>query len=163
MTVIELTIGALALMSILVLVFFQAAQRYLPIDSVAWTGEIARFSLIWLTFSAAGLLVTSRGHITLEIVDAIPNRMMVRIIQVFALVVVAATGVGLALEAAALIQTQGLLRSPVLRLQMSWVYLPVLIGAVSTAVRAAVAAIDVAVHGPVFAQTDDDTSEGTVA
>ena len=162
-TVVELTIGALALLAILALVFFQAVQRYLPIESLAWTGEIARFSLIWLTFSAAGLLVTSRGHIALEIVDAIPNQMTVRVIQTFALVVVAATGVGLALEAAALVSTQGMLRSPVLRLPMSWVYVPVLIGAISTAVRATVAALDTALHGPSFTQTDDDTNERTVA
>jgi TRAP-type C4-dicarboxylate transport system permease small subunit len=163
-TVIELTIGSVALLAILALVFFQAVQRYLPIESVAWTGEIARFSLIWLTFSAAGLLVTSRGHIALEIVDAIPSRMTVRIIQVFALAVVAATGVGLALEAASLVSTQGMLRSPVLRLPMSWVYVPVLVGAISTAVRAAIAALDVALHGPVLAQPEDqDTTERSAA
>ena len=42
-TAVELTIGAIALLAILVLVFFQAVQRYLPIDSVPGTGEIARF------------------------------------------------------------------------------------------------------------------------
>lgn len=162
-TAVELTIGAIALLAILVLVFFQAVQRYLPIDSVPWTGEIARFSLVWLTFSAAGLLVTSRGHIALEIVDAIPNQTTVRVIQTFALLVVAATGVGLALEAASLVSTQGMLRSPVLRIPMSWVYLPVLVGAISTAVRAAVAALDVALHGPFFSQTDEESNERTVA
>lgn len=162
-TAIELTIGALSLLAILALVFFQAVQRYLPIDSIAWTGEIARFSLVWLTFSAIGLLVTLRGHIALEVVDAFKNQMLVRIIQSFALVVVAATGAGLALEAASLVSTQGMLRSPVLRLPMSWVYVPVLVGAISTAIRAAVAAVDIAVHGPVFAPTEDDTSERSTA
>lgn len=152
----ELVIGALCLLAILSLVFLQALQRYLPIEQVAWTGEVARFSLVWLTFSAAGLLVTARGHIALEIVDTIPHPLTVRIVQVFALLIVAATGVGLAVEAVALIQTQGILRSPVLRIPMSWIYLPLLVGAVSTAIRAVVAAADIALHGPVQPSHDKD-------
>jgi len=156
MTAIELTIGAVSVMLILILVFIQAAQRYLPFDGFPWTGELARFSLVWLTFSVAGLLVTSRSHIALEIVDAIPNLTLVRVIQVFALVVLAATGVGLTLEAWALVATQGILKSPVLRIPMSWVYVPVLIGAASTAIRATISAIEVAVHGPILAEEQAD-------
>lgn len=162
MTAIELTIGAISLMIILILVFIQAAQRYLPFEGFAWTGELSRFSLVWLTFSVAGLLVTSRSHIALEIIDAIPNLMIVRIVQVFALVVLAATGVGLTLEAWALVTTQGIIKSPVLRIPMSWVYLPVLIGAASTAIRAAIAAIDVAIHGPILAEEHADEQVATV-
>lgn len=159
--VVEITIGAIALMLILTLVFLQALQRYLPIEGFAWTGEVARFSLVWLTFSAAGLLVTTRGHIALEIVDVIPNQATVRVIQVFALAVVSATGVGLAIAAWALVETQGIVRSPVLRLPMSWVYIPVLIGAVSTAIRAAVAAVDIALHGPPPAASELEETEAT--
>ncbi len=145
---IELTLGSLALLAILVLVFLQALQRYLPIDQIAWTGEVARFSLVWLTFSVAGWLVTARGHIALEIADALPSPKAVRAVQTFALLIVAVTGVGLTVEAWALVTTQGIIKSPVLRLPMSWVYVPVLLGAASTAVRAALAAVDIARHGP---------------
>ncbi|WP_062312930.1 TRAP transporter small permease [Demequina rhizosphaerae] len=155
MAAIELTLGALAMLTILVLVFHQALQRYLPIDQIAWTGEVSRFSLVWLTFIVAGLLVTMRGHITLEIADAIPHPMVVRAVQVFAMAVVAATGVGLTVEAWALVDTQSIIKSPVLRLPMSWVYVPVLLGAVSITVRAAVAAVDVALHGPVLRDTTE--------
>lgn len=155
---VELTIGVLSLLAILVLVFLQALQRYLPIAQVAWTGEISRFALVWLTFSAAGLLVTSRGHVALELADALPSRMAVRIAQALALVILVVIGLGLTAEAWALVQTQGVIRSPVLRIPMSLVYLPVLIGLVSTTVRAAIAAIDVIRNGPVLAETDDDGS-----
>lgn len=154
-TAAELTIGVITLLAILALVFVQAAQRYSPLEGFAWTGELARFSLVWLTFSAMGLLVTSRSHIALEIADSIRNPLIVRSIQVFALAIVAATGAGLAFEAWALIETQGILTSPVLRLPMSVVYIPVLVGALSTTIRAAIAAIDVAMHGPVLAESDE--------
>lgn len=152
---VELTIGVLSLVAILALVFFQALQRYLPIDQLPWTGEISRFALVWLTFSAAGLLVTSRGHIALELADTLPSPALVRAVQALALVILTAIGVGLTLEAWALVTTQGAIRSPVLRLPMSLVYVPVLIGVVSTTVRAALGAIDVLRNGPVLTETDE--------
>lgn len=158
-TVVELTIGAIAVLMILVLVFYQALQRYLPFESLAWTGELARFALLWATFAAMGILVTGNGHIALELADSIRNPMIVRIIQVFALLVVAAAGIGLSIEAWALISTQGIVKSPVLRLPMSWVYIPVFIGTVSTAIRALFSAADVALHGPRTAEIDDDRVE----
>lgn len=158
-TGIELTIGAVAVLMILVLVFYQALQRYLPFESVAWTGELARFGLLWATFAAMGVLITTHGHIALELVDSIRNPMTVRIIQVFSLVVVAAASFGLSLEAWSLVESQGIVKSPVLRVPMSWVYIPVLIGTVSTTIRALFAAADIALHGPVAADIEEDQPE----
>ena len=155
-TRIEIGIGAAALLLILSMVFLQALQRYLPGGGFPWTGELARFALIWLTFAAAGVLVSTNGHIALEIVDAVPNERVVRWIQVFALVVVAATGAGLAIEALALIDTQQVLKSPVLRVPMSWVYIPVLIGVVSLTIRAVIAAVLVLRNGPMLTEYDTD-------
>lgn len=159
LTGVELVIGGIAVLLILVLVFYQALQRYLPVESAAWTGELAQFSLLWATFAAMGVLVTSHGHIALELVDSLRSPMAVRVIQVFALLVVAATGVGLAAEAWALVETQGIVKSPVLRVPMSWIYIPVLVGTISTAIRALVAAADVAIHGPHVTDVDDDAQE----
>ncbi|WP_404437001.1 TRAP transporter small permease subunit [Microbacterium aerolatum] len=155
----ELVIGGVSVMMILVLVFYQALQRYLPFESIAWTGELARFALLWATFAAMGVLVTTHGHIALELVDSIRNPMTVRVIQVISLLMVAATAVGMALEAWALVETQSIVKSPVLRVPMSWVYLPVLIGVVSTAIRALIAAADIALHGPIVADVDEDQAE----
>lgn len=156
LTAIEVAIGVLCMLAILVLVFFQAVQRYLPIEQVAWTGEVSRFALVWLTFSAAGILITTRGHIALEIVDAARSRLFVRIVQSGAMLIVAAVAIMLVVEALALIDSQGILKSAVLRIPMSWVYIPVLIGVVSTAIRSLVQAVQIAVSGPIFPEVDDD-------
>lgn len=155
LTGLEIGVGAIAVVAILVLVFYQALQRYLPIESVAWTGELARFALMWATFAGLGVLVTTRGHIALELVDSLRSRTAVRIVQTLALVIVAVVGILLANEAYGLITT-AIVTSPVLRLPMSLVYIPVLIGAISTVIRALLAAADVAVHGPVTAAVTDD-------
>lgn len=163
LTWIEISIGAVCVLIILVLVFLQALQRYIPGGDIAWTGELSKFGLVWLTFSVIGVLVTTREHIALEIVDMIPHRMLVRIAQALALVIVAATGLGLSSEALALVETQGIITSPVLSLPMSWVYIPVLIGVVSMTIRAIVAAIDIAWHGPIIAEPEDDSTEAPLA
>lgn len=161
LTGVEIAIGVVAILAILVLVFTQAAQRYTPFDGFAWTGELARFSMIWLTFSVMGVLVTRRGHIALEIVDTIKNQMVVRIVQAIALVIVAAVGAGLIMEAWGLVSTQGIIKSAVLRVPMSYVYFPVLIGVVSLTIRSAIAAIDVMINGPQLAEVDTTESEVT--
>lgn len=156
LTAIEVVIGVLCLLVIFTLVLFQAVQRYLPIDQVAWTGEVSRFGLVWLTFSAAGLLITMRGHIALEIVDAARSQMFVRVVQSAAMLIVAAVACMLVVEAIELIDSQGILKSAVLRIPMSWVYIPVLIGVVSTAIRSLIQAVQIALTGPVFNEYDDD-------
>lgn len=155
-TAVEATIGVLCLFSIFVLVLFQAVQRYMPIDQIAWTGEVSRFCLVWLTFSAAGILITTRGHIALEIVDAARSQTFVRVVQSAAMLVVAAIAVTLIVEAVELIRSQGILKSAVLRIPMSWVYVPVLIGVVSTAIRSLVQAIQIALTGPILSDVEDD-------
>lgn len=154
--IIELTFGSLALLVILVLVFLQALQRYLPFEHLAWTGELARFSLVWLTFSALGVLVTSRGHISLEILDSLKNQTALKIVHVVSAILLAAVGAGLSVAAWNLVVSQGIITSPVLRLPMSLFYVPVLIGLASLTIRAIVLAIDVAISGPVLTEVEDD-------
>lgn len=159
LTVAEISLGALMLLTIFVLILIQAAQRHLPVESIPWTGEVSRFALVWLTFSVAGVLITHRGHITLEVVDILPRPHLVRAVQVFALIVVAAVAVGLSIEAWTLVQTQGILRSPVLGMSMALVYLPVLLGMVSTIIRSLVSAADIALHGPSESADPAESSE----
>jgi len=82
-----------------------------------------------------GVLVSTDGHIALEMVDLIKNRMVLRVIRVFASLVVAVIGAALAAEAWELIGTQARLTSPALEMPMSWLYVLPLLGFVSTTVR----------------------------
>lgn len=161
MTFVELALGAVAVLLIFVLVLLQAGQRYLPIDGYSWTGELARFSLVWLTFLVAGVLVTRDQHVALEMVDAIRNPLVVRVARVVACLIVAAVGVGLVAACWDLIQTQGIIKSPALRLPMSWFYGIPMIGFVSTTIRAAIAAVTYAVVGVPTRNTDEAVAAHT--
>ena len=147
LTAIELSIGVAALLLIFALVLLQAAQRYLPIDGWPWTGELARFCLVWLTFVVAGVLVTSDSHIAIEMIDMAPSALLRRVVRVVSCLVVAAIGVGLCAEAWELVQTQDKLKSPAMQMPMSWLYAVSLIGFVSVVVRSLIAAVQYAVHG----------------
>lgn len=144
LTALEVGVAAVAAALIFVLVLLQAAQRYLPIDGYTWTGELARYGLVWLTFSMAGVLVTRDGHIALKLVDQIPSEPVVRAVQVAALLVVAATGTGFAWACWTLIGESGSLTTPSLGMPMAWVYVLPLVGFVSTALRSLARAAQVA-------------------
>jgi TRAP-type transport system small permease protein len=146
-TAIEVGLAAIATVVMFLCVLAQAGQRYLPFDGWTWTGELARFCLVWLTFVMAGVLVTRDGHIALEVIDLVRNPVVVRVVRVFACLVVALVGIGFAVEAWDLMASTGRLKSPSLRLPMSWFYVLPLIGFVSTAIRATVAAVVFAVRG----------------
>ncbi len=146
-TGIELGLGVAALLLIFGLVLLQAAQRYLPIDGWPWTGELARFCLVWLTFLVAGVLVSSDSHISIEMIDSVRSEPVRRVVRVISCLVVAAIGLGLCAEAWELAHSQGILKSPAMRMPMSWLYAVSLIGFVSVVVRALVAAVTYAVLG----------------
>lgn len=146
-TVLELVLAGIFLTTIFVLVLIQAAQRYLPIDGWSWTGELARFSLVWLTFTTAGVLVSRDGHISLEMLDGLRSEPLRRAIRVISCLIVAAVGVALVVEAWTLVDTQGILKSPAMRMPMSWFYGLTLIGFVSTIIRSLAAAVRYAVLG----------------
>lgn len=147
LTAVEIAIGAAALLMIFFLVLLQALQRYLPIDGWPWTGELARFCLVWLTFVVAGVLVSSDSHIAIETIDAVPQPAVRRFVRVLSCLIVAVVGFGLTAEAWELIQQQGILKSPAMGMPMSWLYAISMIGFVSCTLRALVAALQYAVVG----------------
>ena len=154
-TGLELGVGAAATLAILALVLVQAGQRYLPFDGWSWTGELARFCLVWLTFTLAGVLVTSDSHIAIEMVDGIRNPVVVRVVRVVACLVVALTGALLLVEAWALTFDQPPIKSPAMGMPMTWLYAPLILGFASTVVRALVAALVFAVVGVPERDEDD--------
>ena len=67
--IVEQATGALLVVVILALVVSLVAQRYLPGVSLPWTGEVARLSMVWLTFVMSGYLASRDRHIAIHVVD----------------------------------------------------------------------------------------------
>ncbi len=161
LTAVEIAIGVAALLLIFFLVLMQALQRYLPVDGWAWTGELARFCLVWLTFVTAGVLVSTDSHISIEMVDAIRSPLVRRVVRVISCLVVAAAGAALTVTAWELTREQGILKSPAMGMPMSWLYGISLIGFVSCTLRSLVAAVRFAVLG--VPETDAEDAEVAAA
>jgi TRAP-type C4-dicarboxylate transport system permease small subunit len=49
------------------IVFLQFFTRYVLNDSLAWTEEIARYALMWLTFIGAAVVARKNVHISVEV------------------------------------------------------------------------------------------------
>jgi TRAP-type C4-dicarboxylate transport system permease small subunit len=132
----ELVAGALMLTVIFALMLVQATQRHLPVPGWVWTGELARFGLVWLTFSLVGYLVGKDEHITLKLVDHVASARVLRAVWILANLVVAAVAVGFVVEAAELVFGGSPQTTPALNIPLSWTYAIPLVGLTLAALRA---------------------------
>lgn len=144
----EIFVGSVALTVLTVMVLIQAAQRYGPWKGLPFTGELARFCLVWLTFSVIGVLLTRDEHITLRLIDMVPNRRLLTVVHVFALVTLAAIGVGGFIEGYNLMDVQARLKSPSMEMPMAWLYAIPMVGFASLTVRSLIATFYTLRYGP---------------
>lgn len=71
------------------IVFLQFFTRYVLNDSLAWTEEIARYALMWLTFIGAAIVARKNAHISVEVLlhylPVVPARLLLAIVDVIKL------------------------------------------------------------------------------
>lgn len=132
----ELATGAVLLAVIFALILIQATQRHLPVAGWVWTGELARFSLVWLAFSLAGYLIGRDEHITLKLVDFVARGRLLRAVWIFANAVVAAVAITLVAEAVELVFGPSPQTTPALEIPLAWTYVIPMVGLVLVALRA---------------------------
>lgn len=138
---VERVVGGALVLLIFALILTQALQRYLPVDGWVWTGELARFSLVWLTFAMAGYVMGRDDHIALEVADYVTTGPARRAVHTFAHVVTAVVCLAFCYEAWSLITLPGVQTSPALGIPMKWVFVVPLVGLALTALRAVVAIV----------------------
>ncbi|WP_243716645.1 TRAP transporter small permease [Actinomadura sp. KC345] len=154
----EAVTGALLLAVIGSLMLLQAAQRYLPGGGWVWTGELARFSFVWLTFAMAGYLAARDGHITLKLIDIVAGPRLLRLIGAAANITVAIVCLNLLYEAWALVMDDDGQTSPSLGMPMRLFYVIPIAGLALTTVRSVVAVF----HPEPEADGDEtDETDGT--
>jgi TRAP-type C4-dicarboxylate transport system permease small subunit len=100
---IELSLGATLLGMILFTVLWQAVTRYFPEFIWIGAGEVARYSLVALTFVLVGHLFGSGQHITITILDSRLNWMGLALLKALAAVIVTVIAFAFILGAIALL------------------------------------------------------------
>lgn len=108
---------------LVVVVFLQVIFRFALDSPLAWTEELARYSLIWLTFLGAAYAMSSKAHIGMEFFVNLFNlsiRKALYIIATFAsllfFLLMVIEGYDLAMQGMSQL-------SPVLRIPMGMIYM----------------------------------------
>ncbi len=103
-------------------------SRYLTGHSVPWADEVARYLMIWLTFTGAGLILRQGGHVAItRLQDALPDigQKILRAAIVAGLLIFFGFMVHVGLQYAQRMQFQV---TPALRLPFVYVYAAMPIG-----------------------------------
>jgi len=87
----EQAAGIVLLAIILALVLMQVFQRYLPGGGWAWTGEMARYAMVWATFFMAGYLLAHDQHIAIKVVDFVLSVRALGVVKLLGHVLIAIT------------------------------------------------------------------------
>lgn len=102
--------------------------RYLTSHSLPWADEAARYLMIWLTFSGAGLILRTGGHVAItNLQDAFPTRgkQAIRVVIVLILLVFFGFMVHVGIQYAQRMQFQV---TPALRLPFLYIYAAMPVG-----------------------------------
>ena len=138
---VEHSLGAILITVIALLVFIQALQRYLPVSGWVWSGELARYSMVAVTFIMCGYLMGQGQHITIEVIDRFVSLRARRWVKRFTNAVVLLICLAFIREGWALVSETSGQVSAALQMPMTYLYAFPLIGFVLAGLRAAWAII----------------------
>lgn len=113
-------IFGLALMA--VVIGWNVGLRWLTTHSLPWADEVARYTMIWLTFLGAGLALRQGAHVAISnLQEALPDRaaLALRWVILLALLAFCAFMVWVGID---YMNRMAVQKSAALRLPMKWVY-----------------------------------------
>lgn len=67
LTVATESIGAVLMLSIVIMNFFQVFFRYVVVSPLGWTEEAMRYSIVWTTFLVAGAALFRGEHMIIDV------------------------------------------------------------------------------------------------
>ncbi|MFA7579980.1 TRAP transporter small permease [Castellaniella sp.] len=104
--------------------------RYLLNDAPAWSEEVARYSMVWLSFLGGGLVFRHGGHIAIDmLIRKIPGRFWQNVVFGFSQLVIFAFLAVLLWKGWDMYVRGGRMTTPALQLPMALPYAAVPVGA----------------------------------
>lgn len=119
-------VALLVLMSVVVLT--QVASRYVFAIPLSWTEELARYSLVWLTFIAGAMCIRSNSHFVIDLLLCklpITPRILMQVAILLSMGAFAGVMLYTGIVILPIIDMQ---ISPALRISMGYIYLAIPIG-----------------------------------
>ncbi|MCF3974374.1 TRAP transporter small permease [Paracoccus salsus] len=113
-------IAGLALMA--VVVGWNVAARYLWAGSLPWADEVARYTMIWLTFLGSGLALREGAHVAIANAQEALPRPAQRLLRLFILLILFGFFAFMVWVGIDYMNRMSIQKSAALRLPMKWVY-----------------------------------------
>jgi TRAP-type C4-dicarboxylate transport system permease small subunit len=111
------------------IVFLQVVYRYVLIQPLHWSEELARYLFIWLSILGAALGLQKRGHFGLDFFyRMLPGRRR-RFLQFLIHLLVGGVILVILIQGIKLVQATILQKSPAMEISMGWAYACLPIGA----------------------------------
>lgn len=130
----------LGLAAMSIIVGWNVAGRYLTGNSLTWADEVARYSMIWLTFLGSGLALRHGAHAAITNgQDALPDRGQ-RILRLVILLVLFAFFGFMVWVGIDYMNRMAIQKSAALRVPMKWIYAAMPVGFALMAVHLALIA-----------------------
>lgn len=124
----ERVLSCTALVTMFSLVLLQVVSRYVFHSPLTWTEELARFSLVWLTFLGAGFVMARRQHIAVDILARALGVTGERIVNGIAMVVVLLVSGVLTVAGSQFAVMASAIKAPATQLPMTVVYGAAVVG-----------------------------------
>lgn len=129
-------VGAALILFILVLLSIQVFQRYLPVATSPWIGELSRYSLLALTFLMVGSLVGQGRHISIDAILNFGSPRMRRTVVVISSIIVAMISAAFAQESFALVTSDTEQTLPITGIPLWLLYVIPLLAFISATIQA---------------------------
>lgn len=142
----ERAIGILLMVGVFALVLLQVITRYVFDSPLSWTEEVARLTLVWLTFLAAAYVTSRRSHITVDLIATVVPRKVARAIGTFARLVVLAVSAFMAVAGIMMVDIVAAIAMPASGLPTALLYLAATIGFILIFIHTIIEFVMVAKH-----------------
>lgn len=126
--VVEKALACALIVALLGAVLVQVISRYVFDSPLAWTEEIARFLLVWMTFIAAAYVMSERLHVSVDIAVAKLGVRAIAAVDTVATLVVVIASAALTIAGVELAQATVGVSAPATSLPMSVVYAAGVVG-----------------------------------
>jgi TRAP-type C4-dicarboxylate transport system permease small subunit len=111
------------------IVFLQVVYRYVLIQPLHWSEELARYLFIWLSILGASLGLQKRGHFGLDFFYRMLSDQERRFLQFLVHLLVGGVILVILIQGVKLVQATVLQKSPAMGISMGWAYACLPVGA----------------------------------
>ena len=117
------------------IVFLQVVYRYILIQPLYWSEELARYLFIWVSILGATLGLQKRGHFGLDFFYRMLSDQKRRFLQFLIHLFLGCVILVILIQGVKLVQATVLQKSPAMEISMGWAYACLPVGAVLMAIH----------------------------